>query len=316
MPGFPNDYRMVINIDGQVFPRAEARVSAMDHGFLYGDSVYETVRTFHGAPFVLERHIDRLQRSLERHFIELPVSRRELLAEIHRTIGFYHESYAPPDGSSSEEVAVRIVVSRGSGPIGLDFALCERAGFLVYVFELPRLPADLHERGIPVVISKVRRNHPRALDPAVKSGNFLNNILAFKDAKDAGAHEAIIVNADGYVAEGTTSNVFVVKDGFVWTPHPYGILDGITRAVVFEESRAAGISIGETNIPPEALFGADEAFITSSLRAVLGITSVNGRRVGTGKPGAVTRRLNALYMERVERECMGTSLTGGRKSAS
>jgi len=119
---------------------------------------------------------------------------------------------------------------------------------MIYVFELPHLPESLYEAGIPVVVSKIRRNHPRAIDPAIKSGNFLNNILAYKDAKDAGAHEAIFCNSEGYLAEGTTSNVFLVKGGMAWTPHPVGILDGITRGVVFEEGRAAGISIGETNI--------------------------------------------------------------------
>jgi branched-chain amino acid aminotransferase len=294
----PAGYRMLVNVGGAVSPWSQARVSAMDHGFLYGDSVYETVRSYGGTLFLMDRHLDRLQRSLDRVFIPLPISRKELLAQIEETIRAYREAYR-----TQEEVAVRAVVTRGAGPIGLDFALCEKSSYLIYVFELPRFGPSLYEAGITVVISKIRRNHPRALDPGIKSGNFLNNILAFKDAKDAGAHEAIICNADGYLAEGTTSNVFVVKDGLVWTPHPYGILDGITRAVVFEEARAAGIAIGETNIPPEALFSANEAFITSSLKAVLGIQKVNGRPVGEGRPGPVTRRLLDLYHQRVDREC-------------
>jgi len=293
-------YRIAINVAGDIGPGAEARVAALDHGFLYGDSVYETVRTYRGAFFLLDRHLDRLQRSLDRVFIALPLDRRDLVAEVHRTVRAYRSLH-----STEEDVAVRIVVSRGAGPIGLDFALCERSTYLIYVFELPRLPASLYASGVPVVISKVRRNHPRALDPGIKSGNFLNNILAYKDAKDAGAHEAITCAAEGYLAEGTTSNVFVVKEGLVWTPHAFGILDGITRAVVFEEGRAAGIPIGETNIPPEALFSADEAFITSSLKAVLGISHVNGRPVGAGRPGPITRRLHDLYMARVGRECAG-----------
>ena len=276
------NYRMVINVGGTIGPWDQAKIPAMDHGFLYGDSVYETVRTFGRIPFLLDRHLDRLQRSLDRVFIPLPQGRKELVGEIERTVEAFASAYR-----TTEDVAVRLVISRGTGPIGLDFALCERSSYLVYVFELPPLPASLFEEGVPVVISKIRRNHPRALDPAIKSGNFLNNILAFKDAKDAGAQEAIFCSADGYLAEGTTSNVFLVKDGLVWTPHPQGILDGITRAVVFEEARAAGIPIGETNIPPEALFSADEAFITSSIKAVLGISRVNGRAVGSGRPGPI-----------------------------
>jgi len=293
-------YQMVINVGGAIGSAAEARIPAMDHGFLYGDSVYETVRTYGGVPFLLERHLDRLQRSLDRVFISLPLSRNELRSEIGKTIQAYWTAYA-----AGEDVAVRVVISRGPGPIGLDFALCERSGYLIYVFQLPRLSGTLYESGVPVVISKIRRNHPRALDPGIKSGNFLNNILAYKDAKDAEAYEALILNADGYLAEGTTSNVFVVKDGLVWTPHPYGILDGITRGVVFEEAREAGIPVGETNIPPEALFLADEAFVTSSLKAVLGISRVNGRPVGEGRPGPITRRIEDLYMARVDRECRG-----------
>ncbi len=303
----PASYRMMINVGGTITPWQEARVAAMDHGFLYGDSVYDTVRTFGGVPFLMDRHLDRLQRSLDRVFIPLPVSRKDILAEVDRTIQAYQAHHR-----TSEDVVIRIVLTRGVGPIGLDFSLCERSSFLVYVFELPDISDAMFEKGIPVVISKIRRNHPRALDPAIKSGNFLNNILAYKDAKDAGANEAIICNADGYIAEGTTSNVFLVKGGLVWTPHTNGILDGITRAVVFEEARAAGIAVGETNIPPEALFSADEAFITSSLKAVMGISSVNGRPVGAGRPGPVTRRLLALYNARVERECKEAAVESRR----
>ncbi len=305
----PSPYRMVVDVGGSVSPWTEARIPAMDHGFLYGDSVYETVRTYWKVPFLMERHLDRLQRSMDRLFFSLPLSRKDLLAEVDRTVAAYAARYG-----TDEDVTVRLVITRGVGPIGLDFSLCERSGFIVYVFELPQLSANLHETGIPVVISRIRRNHPRALDPAIKSGNFLNNILAYKDAKDAGAQEAIFAGADGYLAEGTTSNVFVVKEGMVWTPHAYGILDGITRAVVLEEARAAGITVGETNIPPEALFCADEAFITSSLKAVLAVTRVNGRVVGNGRPGPITRRLHELYSARVERECRGKSTVDSQPS--
>ncbi len=287
-----------MNVNGRIYPWTKATISAVDHGFLYGDSVYETVRTYWKVPFLLERHLDRLQRSLDRIFMPLPISRKEVCAEVEKTMDAYWSEY-----QSEEDVVVRLVISRGMGEIGLDYSLCEEPQVLIYVFQLPHLSERIYEEGIPVALSKIRRNHPRALDPAIKSGNFLNNILAYKDAKDADAHEAIICKADGYLAEGTTSNIFVVKDGLVWTPHASGILDGITRAIVFEEGRAAGIPVGETNIPPEALFCADEAFITSSIKAVLGISHVNGKPVGEGRPGPITRRLLELYCARVEREC-------------
>jgi branched-chain amino acid aminotransferase len=292
--------RVYVNINGAITPAEEARVSPMDHGFLYGDSVYETVRTYSRKPFLLGRHLDRLQRSLDKIFLPLPLSRKELEAEILRTF-----SSVPIDGDSG----ARIVVSRGVGPIGLDVTKCPHPSYLIFVFELQAeavpTQASPHSNGdgISAVLSKTRRNSPRALDPAIKSGNFLNNILAFKDAQDAGAHEAFLMNAEGYLAEGTTSNVFVAKNDLVWTPNAYGILDGITRGILFEEAAAAGIPLGETNIPPEALFSADEVFITSSIKGVVPVTRVNGRLVGTGLRGPITRRFQELYAARVEREC-------------
>jgi branched-chain amino acid aminotransferase len=301
-----------VNVQGVLLPAEEAKVSALDHGLLYGDSVYETVRTYNHRPFLLGRHLDRLQRSLKRIFLPLPLSRRELEEEVRRSIA------AVP---LERELVVRIVVSRGVGPIGLDISTCTRPRYLIYLSELTaaQLPPEADPRlgggGVDVVISKTRRNSPRALDPGIKSGNYLNNILAYKDARDAGAHEAILCTADGYLAEGTTSNVFVVKNDFIWTPRDEGILDGITRAVLFEEAEAAGLAIGETNIPPEALFTADEAFITSTVKGVVPVARVNGRRLGSGRRGPITLRLQELYQLRMERECSSTVAGSGEKEA-
>jgi branched-chain amino acid aminotransferase len=277
----------------------------MDHGFLYGDSVYETVRTYRRVPFLLSRHLDRLQRSLDRVFLPLPLSRKELEAEVLRTV-----REVPIAG----DLVLRIVVSRGIGAIGLDVNLCEEPCYLIYALELanavpPQADPDSDGSAVRVVISKVRRNSPRALDPSIKSGNFLNNILAFKEACDASAYEALLCTSDGYLAEGTTANVFVAKDGFVWTPRSWGILDGITRAVVFEEAEAAGIQIGETNIPPEALFSADEIFLSSSVKGIVPVGSVNDRPIGkdglggVGRRGPLTLELQRRYRARMEREC-------------
>jgi branched-chain amino acid aminotransferase len=265
--------------------------------------VYETVRTYKKVPFLVDRHLDRLQRSADRVFLPLPLSRRELKAEIQRGI-----ARVPIEG----DLIIRVVMSRGVGPIGLNIDLCPSPRYLIYYVELlpesvpPCADPDGAGGGIRVVISKTRRNSPRALDPSIKSGNFLNNILAYKDARDAGAQEAILCTADGYLAEGTTSNVFVVKGGFVWTPKSEGILDGITRAVVFEEARSVDLPMGETNIPPEALFSADEAFITSSVRGVLPIVQVNECTVASGQRGPITRQLQVLYRDRMEKECTPT----------
>ncbi len=300
------DRKIFVNIHGELLPAESALVSVMDHGFLYGDSVYETIRTYRKVPFLLGRHLDRLERSLGRIFLEMPCSRNELEAQIQRTI-----DESPIEG----DLIMRIVLSRGIGPIGLDIGTCTQPRYMIYAMELT--PESIPEEadpgrgggGVHIIVSKVRRNSPRALDPSIKSGNFLNNILAFKEARDKRAHDAVLCTSDGYIAECTTANIFLVKDGFIWTPRSWGILDGITRAVLFEEAEAAGIPVSETDIPPEALFNADEVFITSSVKGVVPVCIVNGRSVGVGNEsaegvrGPVTHKLQELYRDRMEREC-------------
>jgi len=299
------DRQIFVNIQGEIQPAESASVNVMDHGFLYGDSVYETIRTYRKVPFLLARHIDRLQRSLGRIYLEMPCSRADLESQVQKTI-----DAVPVEG----DLILRIVVSRGVGPIGLDLGTCTQPRYMIYAMELT--PDSIPEEAMPdrggggvhVVVSKVRRNSPRALDPSIKSGNFLNNILAYKEARDARAHEAVLCTSDGYIAECTTSNIFLVKDGLIWTPRPWGILDGITRAVLFEEAEAAGIPISETDIPPEALFNADEVFITSSVKGVVPVCMVNGRGVGVtretdkGRRGPMTHTIQKLYQARMENE--------------
>lgn len=289
--------RILINNNGRLESAAEATVSAMDHGFLYGDSVYETLRTYHGKPFMFLEHMDRLERSVGRIGLGLPCSRSQLENEILRST----DAYADRHGASLDVsgLAVRVVVSRGVGPIGLDVSKCVEPRYLIYVFAVPALPEFYYSEGISVVVSKVRRNHPQALDPGIKSGNFLNNILAFNDAREVNAQEAILLNSEGYVAEGTTSNVFMVKDGEMQTPVTEGILSGITRAVVLEEARSASLPARECRFTPEELIGADEAFITSSIRGVVPVTQINGLPLGDGKPGPKTRAVMELYDARV-----------------
>lgn len=293
--------RILINNHGELESGDRARIPAMDHGFLYGDSVYETFRTYGGRPFLLGPHLDRLERSLGRLSLICPRGRSGLEEEIHRTIGAYGE-FMKLEASRVPQLAARVVVTRGEGPIGLDISLCPEPRFLIYAAPIPDFPPELYTGGIPVVISSVTRNHPSALDPGIKSGNFLNNILAFRDAKEAGAREAILLGADGHVAEGTTSNVFIVEDGALATPSSYGILDGITRATLLEEAREAGIPCREEAITVERLRGADEIFISSSVREVVPVTRLDGATIGDGRAGPLTSRLLELYRARVTRE--------------
>jgi branched-chain amino acid aminotransferase len=261
-------------IDDAIFDENTASISIFDRGFLYGDSVYEVTRTAGGRPVDLERHLVRLERSAAA--ILLPT----------RTLA----------AAGNPDSYIRIILTRGSGEIGLDPALAVAPRLIVIVRPL-HLPApELYREGCAVALVGVRRNLRRAVDPAVKSGNYLNNILALAEAKRSGAHEAIMCNAEGHVVEGSTSNIFVVRGGVVRTPVlEDGLLDGITRGRVIELCRAAGFPVEETHLLPGDLGGAEEAFLTSSIRGVLPITRVDGARLASGKPGPMTRELMRRY---------------------
>lgn len=281
-------------INGTVFDEADAKVSVFDRGFLYGDSVYEVLRTSGGRPVDLEPHLDRLGRSAAG--LMLPMPPLDLLR------GALAETLA---AAANAESYVRIVLTRGAGEIGLDTALAENPLRIVIVRPLARPPAELYERGATLQIVHVVRTSPRAIDPGVKSGNYLNSILALAEARRAGAYEALMCDAHGRVAEGSSSNVFVVRGGVVATPPvEVGILRGITRERVIELARAEGIDVREQPLVPDDVRAADEVFITSSIRGVLPIRAVDGRPVGRECPGPVTRRLMRAYdgfLDRVAR---------------
>jgi branched-chain amino acid aminotransferase len=273
-------------IDGGVCPPELAKVSVFDRGFLYGDSVYETIGTAYGRLFAARDHLDRLERSAERIGLAVPPR-----AEIERAIADTVEAAGNP------ESRVRVILTRGVGKLDLDPASCSDTRLVVIVFPLGPPTPEMFEKGVAVAIVSVARNSPRAIDPAVKSGNYLNNVLALGEARRRSkAYEAILCAGDGSVAEGSTSNVFAVIGGEVRTPPPeVGILDGITRAKVMGLCGDAGIPLAERRLSPDELRGADEAFITSATRGVLPVTTIDERPVGGGAPGPVTRRLMALY---------------------
>ncbi len=272
-------------IDDGIFDETTASISVFDRGFLYGDSVYEVTRTAAGRPVDLERHLVRLERSAAAILLPTP-PRPQVIAAVDRTLA----------AAGNADSYIRIIVTRGSGEIGLDPALAVAPRLIVIVRPLHLPPPELYRDGCAVALVGVRRNLRRAVDPAVKSGNYLNNILALAEAKRGGAHEAIMCNAEGHVVEGSTSNVFVVKGGVVRTPVlEDGLLDGITRGRVIELCAAAGFPVEETHLLPGDLGGADEAFLTSSIRGVLPITRVDGAPVGSGRPGPVTRELMRRY---------------------
>jgi branched-chain amino acid aminotransferase len=268
-------------IDGEVLPESEARVPVLDRGFLYGDSVYEVTRTFHGVPRLLDRHLDRLARSAAGLLMPVP-PRGAIEAAVRDTIAA---------GPAGLELYVRIIVTRGGGELGLDPALAD-APRLVIIARPVRVPSpEAYRDGVAVILSS--RTRPA---PGLKTGNYLESVMAAAEARAAGAYESLLRDSVGRVTEGGSSNVFSVRGGQVVTPPiAAGLLPGITRAFVMELLRGDGVSVDEAPLWPVDLERADELFLTSSIRGVLPITRCDRRGVGDGKPGAVTRRAMSLY---------------------
>lgn len=280
----------LVNLNGTLVPPTEAKVSVFDRGFLYGDSVYEVVRTYGGRPFAMDRHLDRLHASAARIGMELPWDDARIAAEVERTLA----------AAGNEESYVRIVATRGAGPIGLDPALAEDPQLLVIVQPIHLPPPEAYERGVKVQLVGVRRNLREAIDPRAKTGNYLNNVLALREARAHGAYEAVMLDAEGRITEGSTSNLFVVQGGRLITPPTeVGILEGVTRGVIFEVARAEGIEVEERHLAPADLLGADEAMITSSVREILPVVRVGidgeEHAIGDGAPGPVVRRITAAF---------------------
>jgi branched-chain amino acid aminotransferase len=270
---------------------ADAAISVFDRGFLYGDSVYEVMRTSGGRPVDLEPHLARLHRSAASLLLEIPgdAALRAALEEVLAAAG---------NGDSY----IRVVVTRGAGEVGLDTALADSSTLIVIVRPLVLPPAEMYERGAALQIVGVQRTSLRSMDPGVKSGNYLNNIMGLMEAKRAGAYEALMCNPAGLIAEGSSSNVFVVRDGDLSTPAiGTGLLAGITRQRVIELSRANGFAVSEGEILPEDVRGADEVFITSSVRGVMPAASIDGEPLA-GAPGPVTRRVMELYAQHLRSE--------------
>lgn len=279
----------VVGVNGALSEAHEARISPLDRGFLYGDSVYETVRTYGGRPFLLDRHLDRLQRSAEAIGLDtarVPVDPGRAVREALDRAG------AGADG----EAAIRIILSRGTGGIGYDDADCGPPTLVVHVRPCPLIPDSWRREGVDVAIVDVRRNAAEALDPAIKSSNLLNNLLAWRAARRLGAYEPILLDAAGAIAEGASSNIFIVQEGRLLTPAlSVGILRGITRDVVIDRARSDGIPVEESVLEAARLARADEAFLTSTLKGVLPIRRVDGWPIREGRPGPLTRRIAALY---------------------
>lgn len=273
----------VVMIDGVIVPPEAARVSVYDRGFLFGDAVFEVLRTYAGVPFALDEHLARLRRSTARVALSLPVAEGTIRAEVERAVA----------ESRNMESYVRIVVTRGSGPLSLDPDTARDPLRVVLVEPLTPPGREAYANGIAAVTVRTRRTVDETSAVGAKVTNYLANLLAVREAKARGAAEALIVDALGKVVEGATSNVFVVKAGRATTPpESAGILPGITRAHILVAAAGLGSAVEERELMPDDLYEADEVFITSSIREVLPVVAVDDRRVGSGLPGPVCRQLH------------------------
>mgnify|MGYP002153786048 CR=1 FL=1 len=266
-------------IDGKYYPKSQAKISVYDHGFLYGDGIFEGIRVYDGYVFKLEEHLDRLYNSARSIYLEIPMSRDELKQVILETVrrNMFRDAY------------IRLVVSRGFGDLGLNPVKCPKPSIIVIVDRLPPLYEDIKYTAI---IAATRRNSPDGLDPMIKSLNYLNNILAKIEANNAGFDEAIMLNQKGTICEGTSDNIFIVKKGVLITPPlSDGALDGITRATVIELAKEMNIPVAERSMTVYELLSADEAFLTGTAAEIGPLVKVNGQKINDGEPGPVTKRL-------------------------
>ncbi len=276
------------SINGEISPADQARVSVLDNGFTLGDSVYETLRTYGAKPLHFDRHLARLRRSAARLGFDIPLRDEQFRARVDAVLG----------SADNAESYLRWIVSRGVGSISYDFESVDGPTIvmLARAFEPPR--DSLYENGVAACIAGIRRNARDAIDPAIKTSSLMNNILAMREAHERGVFEALLLNADGEVAEGASSNVFAVQRGELCTPPlEAGILEGITRALTIEIAEARGIPAIVRPLRPDDLHGADELFITSSTKELLPVWALDGDPVGGGKPGPITRSLLSAYRD-------------------
>ena len=283
---------MLIYIDGKYVPREQAKVSVFDHGFLYGDGVFEGIRAYNGRVFRLKEHLDRLYDSAKTIDIKPPISKDEMAEVICEVLR----------RNRLDDAYIRPIVSRGVGDLGLDPRKCPKPSVVVIATSWGAMYGDLYEKGLKAITVSVRRNPAEALPPNVKSLNYLNNILAKIEANYKGGDEAIFFDTNGYVSEGSGDNLYIVKNGEIITPQTLNNLRGITRMVLLELAKSLGITVKEQNLGYFDLYSADEVICTGTAAEVAPITWIDGRVIGNGKPGPVTRQLMAAFTAQTKNE--------------
>jgi len=271
-----------IYIDGKFYAKEDAKISVYDHGLLYGDGVFEGIRSYEGKVFRMQAHLDRLWNSAKAILLNIPITREEMALAIEQTLA----------ANGIREGYIRVVVTRGAGSLGLDPSRCSNPQVIIITDYISLYPEELYRNGLEIVTVSVARNHPAALSPRIKSLNYLNNILAKIEGVQAGCVEALMLNHKGEVAECTGDNVFLVRDGELLTPSlESGILEGITRDAVIELARAAGIAVHELPLTKHDVYIADECFLTGTAAELVPVVKVDSRPIGDGQPGPITRGL-------------------------
>lgn len=275
--------------DGQLVEREQAKVSVFDHGVLYGDGVFEGIRSYNGKVFRLDAHIRRLFDSAKGIRLVIPMTPKEVGDAIYATLA----------ANGLKDSYIRLCITRGVGALGLDPFKCEKPTVFIITDKIALYPPELYENGLEIITAATMRNHPNALNPRLKSLNYLNNILAKIEAIDAGVLEAVMLNHLGYVAECTGDNLFIVCDGRLFTPPiAAGVLEGITSDEIVTIARAFDIEVREENLTRQDLYTADECFLTGTAAEVIPVVQIDKRTVGTGKPGPVTKRLAEEFHRR------------------
>jgi len=275
-------------LNGKLVDEADAKISVFDHGLLYGDGVFEGIRIYSGKIFELEAHIARLYESAKVLRLDIPLSKKELVKAIEETV----TANGVIDGY------IRLVITRGVGDLGLNPLVCENSTVFIIADSIQLYPEELYEKGMKVISATTVRSHPLSVPPQVKSLNYLNNILAKIEAMDSNVPEAIMYNHEGYVAEATGDNVFIVRDGVIYTPPPEaGLLEGITRKVVIRLAKEEDLEVVEKNLTRFDLYICDEFFLTGTAAEVIGVVEIDGRVIGDGKPGPITRLLRKKFFK-------------------